>query len=105
MIGFYLRAIRISSPEFLDGDIAFKKVHSPIVCTLSDYYTDCVERQENIYSKRKEERKINFLVVPYTGKGEIVTKLLSNAGLTIAHDAGKRIMGMVRRNGGKGERA
>lgn len=100
--GFYSRAMRISSPEFFQEEIAYiTGAHRMIKYSLRLLYR--LHRKAREVS-RNEERKVDFLVVPYSKKREVVvTKLLSKAGVAVANTAGRRIMDMVRPNGSKGK--
>ena len=104
VIGFYLRALRICSEEFLEDEIAyvtaaFLKLSYPLALLRR------LKKKSVEISKRKNEEKVNkeCLVVPYTRGVEVITKVLSDAGIRVAYASGQSIQTIVRGGGSRGK--
>ncbi|XP_076036842.1 uncharacterized protein LOC143022503 [Oratosquilla oratoria] len=92
IIGFYLRAIRICSDEFLSGEIsyiieAFRKLMYPsgLLHKLKNKAFMISIRSD------KMNKEGDYLVVLYSKGAEVITNFLSTKGIHIAHAAGLRI--------------
>ena len=97
VIGFFLRAIRICSEEYLPDEMkyiieAFLKLKYPVGLLHR------LRKKAITISERTEKRKKagNFIVVPTTRKGEEIAKQLSGVGVEIAFSSGKRIGDLVK---------
>ncbi|XP_045108045.1 uncharacterized protein LOC123502840 [Portunus trituberculatus] len=100
VIGFFLRAFRVCSDEFLHDECAyiveaFKRLMYPpgMLLKLRRKAEEIWKRREN--PARREE---DFLVVPYSKRTAPVSRLLARTGLRIIHCAGKKTKDIVTNN-------
>ena len=105
VIGFYLRALRICSQEFVNKEItyinqAFEKLGYPkgLLTSLLDKARKIRQRGE------KESRdKVGYLVVPNSNLANIISRALRPTGLIVVCDTGKKIGELVKEKGKKCE--
>ena len=107
VIGFFLRALRICSPEYLGEEIqyitnAFTKLGYPKGLLAS------LLAKAKIISRRNgnyEKNNTRYLVVPFSNFAITLGKALGPTGMTIVSDSGKRIGDLVthKRTGSGGE--
>ena len=99
VLGFFLRALRICSQEFLDDEIqhiisSFLKLKCPKGLLLSLKKKSVAIR--NRTSKEKSRKKdIRFISIPNSKAAESIVNELETAGIKIAVTSGKKIGGML----------
>ena len=101
VIGFFLRALRVCSPEYLEEEFtyiknAFQKLKYPISLLNS-----LLNKSKNIYNRIREEQEpknSNYLSVPMSTISEAIDKYLSNAGINIVKSSGIKIGEMVKKS-------
>ena len=96
VIGFFLRALRICSEEYLDSEFkyiydAFQKLKYPL-----GLLRRLKRKATEIFASSRSKKETNYISVPPTRRGEKITKNLSNIGIHIAQSAGKRIADIIK---------
>ena len=104
VIGFFLRANRICSPEFLEEEFkyiveSFKKLKYPIglLYSLKNKATEIASRVKNV----NIDNDNSYLLVPHSKKAVVIDKMLSKAGMKIAYKSGKKIRDFVKHKSNK----
>ena len=99
IIGFFLRALRICSQEFLDEEInyitkAFKNLCYPVgmISTLLQKATKIKQRTEC-----KDKPDVRYLVVPNSSFSDVLSSTLRPTGLIIVNDTGRKIGHMIKK--------
>lgn len=96
VIGFFLRAIRVSSEEYKNELThimeAFKKLMYPagLINSLKRKARDIVEKQRYMDRENSE-----FVTVPHSTYAGSVDRFLMNTGIKIAYSTGTRIRDLV----------
>ena len=102
VIGFFLRAIRICSEEYLDEEVKhifeiFMKLMYPkaflIRCLQKAKKIRCSSKSSNSVRNRSPQK---VLVVPSNSKTSHISKLLKSAGVKIVEKAGIKIGDMIK---------
>ena len=97
IIGFYLRAFRICSPEYVDEEIkyityTFEKLGYP-----KGVLAASLKKAENIRRRKKtEESNVRYLVVPNSSLANTLSSALRPTGLVVVCDTGKKIGELVK---------
>ena len=98
IIGFYLRAFRICSPEYINEEIiyinhTFEKLGYP-----KGVLAASLKKAESIRRRKKAEEKVNirYLVVPSSSLANTLGNALRPTGLVVVCDPGKKIGEIVK---------
>lgn len=99
VIGFFLRAMRICSEEYLEEEIryiveAFRKLCYPVgwIMKLKRKAVE-IKEKENRNNTREEK---SYLIVPNSTKAEVLDKFMNKTNINIATSSGKKIGDVVR---------
>ncbi len=97
VIGFFLRAYRICSGEYLSAECAhvmevFDRLGYPIGLLGWLKKKAMISRRNSV---EKKEGKKEWIVVPYSMKAETVTRFFMKIGVDIVHSSGKKIRDIV----------
>ena len=104
VIGFFLRAYRICSKEFLDDEIryvinSFKMLRYPegFLIKMKNKALYIIRRKQNVnINTNNSNDDTRYISVPNSRRGYILDKHLGKAGLKIAASSGRKIGELVR---------
>ena len=97
VIGFFLRALRICSPEHLEAEItyvkdAFQKLKYP-----NGLLSKLLKKSKEIFGRNNRNRKEqNYLTVPMSHKAVKIDEMLNKNGIYVAKASGRKIGDIVK---------
>ena len=98
VIGFFLRAIRICSEEFLEEEFkyvieSFRKLRYPVglLHNLKKKAKEIANREDDI-----DQNENVFVVVPFSSKAREIDSLLCKVGIRVAYKSGRKIGDIVK---------
>ena len=95
VLGFFLRAFRICSKEFLDDEIqhilrAFTKLRYPLGYLLNLKRKAINIRQRSTKTQKRDKDK-RFVTIPNSDAAETISKTLEKVGVRVAFSTGKKV--------------
>ena len=105
VIGFFLRAYRVCSEEFLENEClhiveAFERLGYPVGMIQK------LRRKAETISRRdsaavREEKGKEYVIVPYSKRAEPITRFLTRIGMNVVHTSGRKIGDTVKSTSSK----